>query len=450
MSRLLCLSVLLLLSFGSFFSSANAEQPNIIMILADDLGYGDLSCQGATDLQSPHIDQLLAGGVRLTNFYANSTVCSPTRAALMSGTYQDLVGVPGVIRDTLDNNWGWLSPDAKLLPAYLGDVGYHTALVGKWHLGLEQPQRPHDRGFDHFHGFLGDMMDDYYTHLRNGHNFMRKNDQVIDPKGHATDLFSDWACDYIEDRAQQKGQPFFLYLAYNAPHTPIQPPAEWLAKVQKREPQMTEKRAKLVALIEHMDAGIGQVMAKLDELQLTDNTLVIFSSDNGGQLGVGANNGPLRDGKGSMYEGGIKVACGARWPGVIPAGSTSNFQAMTMDLFATMLEAAGTDSPEELEGRSILPTLKGKPQTVLRESWFFRRREGGIRYGGKTIEAVHHKGWKLLQNAPFRPYELYHVAEDPLEKQDLSKANRKKMEEMTKLLRAQLQRYGSIPWQKPE
>ena len=153
------------------FSQAQTEQkPNIIVILVDDLGYGDLSCQGGTDIQTPHIDKLFEKGIRFNQFYANSTVCSPTRASLITGRYPDMVGVPGVIRTQEKNSWGYLTENSINLPDKLKEAGYHTALVGKWHLGLESPNRPNERGFDHFHGFLGDMMDDYYTHLREGNN----------------------------------------------------------------------------------------------------------------------------------------------------------------------------------------------------------------------------------------------------------------------------------------
>ena len=232
------------------------RRPNVIIILADDLGAGDLACCGAKDMQTPHLDRLFASGMRFTNFYANSCVCSPTRAALLSGRYPDLVGVPGVIRTHREDSWGYLSPSAVLLPKLLKDAGYRTAIVGKWHLGLESPNLPNERGFEHFHGFLGDMMDDYITHLRHGKNYLRLNDQEIEPKGHATDLFTTWACDFLKE--QKPERPFFLYLAYNAPHAPIQPPDEWLEKVKKRQPDLDAKRAKLVALIEHLDvADVG-------------------------------------------------------------------------------------------------------------------------------------------------------------------------------------------------
>ena len=291
-------------------ASAAGGKPNILVILADDLGYGDLSSYGATDIKSPNIDGLVAAGIRFDCFYANCPVCSPTRASLMTGRYPDLVGVPGVIRTHLADNWGYLLPQAVLLPQMLKRAGYHTALVGKWHLGLASPNTPNERGFDHFHGFLGDMMDDYYNHRRHGFNYLRLNDKEIDPQGHATDLFTQWAIDYLRDRstksvrvegvppsdrgqdARDTRQPFFLYLAYNAPHAPIQPPQEWLDRVKQREPGISERRAKLAALVEHLDAGIGKVLAALKETGLSDNTLVIFTSDNGGQLSLGSLNGP--------------------------------------------------------------------------------------------------------------------------------------------------------------
>ncbi len=434
---------------GSDVRSARSAEarPNILMILVDDLGYGDLSSYGAKDLKSPNIDRLAERGLKFSNFYANCPVCSPTRAALLTGRYQDLVGVPGVIRTHADNSWGWLSPDAVLLPKSLKAAGYHSGIIGKWHLGLGSPNTPGARGFDHFHGFLGDMMDDYYNHRRHNINYMRLNETEIDPQGHATDLFTEWACDYLKER--KPGEPFFLYLAYNAPHTPIQPPKEWLEKVKQREPNLTDRRAKLVALIEHLDHGIGQVMNCLEEQNLAGNTLVLFSSDNGGQLEAGANNGPLRDGKQSVYEGGLKVPAIAVWPGHIAPGRQTDFRAMSMDLFPTMEAAAGLQPSSGIDGLSVLPTLLGQTQEPLRTHWFFRRREGGTRYGGKTIEAVIRGDWKLLQNSPFEPQELYNLKDDPQEKNNVIQKERKVFQQLAAELRREIQRYGSVPWQPP-
>ena len=441
---------LLILGLSQNFTLAN-QPPNLIVILVDDLGYGDLSAYGAADLQSPHVDQFLSEGMRFDNFYANCPVCSPTRAALLTGMYQDRVGVPGVIRTHSENSWGYLAPDCTTIASVLKDSGYYTAIVGKWHLGLEEPNRPNDRGFDHFHGYLGDMMDDYYNHRRHDINYMRLNNETIDPEGHATDLFTQWSCDYLQQRAEKKEQPFFLYLAYNAPHTPIQPPEEWFQKVKKREPGISDKRAKLVALIEHLDEGIGKVLKCLEQTGQKDNTLVVFTSDNGGQIDVGANNGPLRDGKQSVYEGGLKVPGGVVWPGKIQAGSRSNLMVMSMDIFPTLLEAVGIEynGKDKLDSKSFLPTLLGESQDDLRQHLFFSRREGGNRYGGKTIEAVIRGDWKLLQNSPFKPLELYNLKNDPPEQKELSKQAPKIFNELSSALRRQIQYYGEVPWQKP-
>ncbi|MCX8036498.1 MAG: sulfatase [Candidatus Sumerlaeia bacterium] len=420
------------------------QNPNILMILADDLGWGDLSCYGAPDLKTPNLDRLAAEGVRFENFYANCPVCSPTRAALLTGRYPEMVGVPGVIRTHPNNSWGRLAPDARLLPAVLKPAGYTSAIVGKWHLGLESPSLPNERGFDFFHGFLGDMMDDYYTHLRHGNNYMRLNGEVIDPKGHATDLFTEWACEFL--RAQKRGKPFFLYLAYNAPHDPIQPPQEWLDHVRRRSPQMDERRAKLVALIEHMDDGIGKVLAALKEAGLEQDTLVVFSSDNGGLIRLGANNGPWRDGKGTLYEGGLRVPMIARWPGRIAAGTRSERVALTMDLFPTFVEAAGATLAHEIDGQSFLPALLGQSKPEPGRDLFFGRREGGKGFDGGTIECIRRGDWKLLRSQPGAPFELYNLKDDPCEKTDLAQTHPEKVKELSAALEVQLKRYAAVPW----
>jgi arylsulfatase A-like enzyme len=422
-------------------------KPNVLVILVDDLGYGDLSSYGATDLQSPNIDKLIAAGMRFDNFYANCPVCSPTRASLLTGRYPDLVGVPGVIRTHIRDNWGYLFPQAVLLPQMLKRAGYHTGIVGKWHLGLASPNLPNEQGFDHFHGFLGDMMDDYYNHRRHGFNYMRLNNREIDPQGHATDLFTQWAIDYLRERSQKKDQPFLLYLAYNAPHAPIQPPQEWLERVKQRQIGISEKRAKLVALIEHLDAGIGKVLDALKETGLSNNTLVIFTSDNGGDLGAGATNGPLRAGKGNMYEGGIREPMCAVWPGKIASGSHSDRVALTMDLFATVCEAARVRIEHAIDGRSILPTLTGKEQPGDNRTLFWVRREGGGQYGGRAYYAARQGDFKLLQNSPFEPMELYNLKDDPKEQKPLGRKH-PMYNKLFTALQVHITQAGAIPWQK--
>jgi arylsulfatase A-like enzyme len=437
--------VLLVTAFSGTSVKAQVQRPNIVVILVDDLGYGDLSSYGAEDLQTPAIDALAAAGIRFDRFYANSSVCSPTRASLLSGRYPPMAGVPGVIRTQAEDSWGALSENVTLLPEMLRRRGYHTAMIGKWHLGLYPPERPIDRGFDFFEGFLGDMMDDYYDHLREGINYVRRNGEEIAPEGHATDLFSSWAVRYIESRSASSA-PFFLYLAYNAPHTPIQPPESWLHRVMEREPGLDEARARLVALIEHMDYGIGQVIEALRENGHLENTLIVFTSDNGGQLNVGANNGPLRDGKGSMYEGGLRVPAIIVWPGVTQPGSTSAYPALTMDLYPTLLEAAGVPLKHFIDGRSFGPTLRGEGQEWQDRYLFFSRREGNPQYNGKTIEAVRQGSWKLLQNTPWTPMELYNLEEDPLEATDRSGSEPEILGRLAGALRKHIRESGKVPW----
>lgn len=426
-------------------ASREGSKPNILVILTDDQGWGDLGAYGATDLQTPAMDALVRRGMRFDNFYASCPVCSPTRAALLSGLIPDKIGVPGVIRTKPEDSWGFLSPSSTLLPEPLNAAGYHTALIGKWHLGLEKPSRPNDHGFDFFHGFLGDMMDDYWTHTRHGNHYMRRNEQDVRPVGHATDIFSDWAVDYVKSRAVSD-QPWFCLLAYNAPHFPVQPPQEWLDKVTAREPQADKTRAQLVAFIEHLDFGIGRVVAALAESGQEEDTLIIFTSDNGGHQGSKANCGPHRGYKQQMFEGGIAVPFCAVWPNKIKAGSRSDLVAQTIDLFPTICEVAGTTVEHQIDGISILPALLGGSQ-VLNRDLIWVRREGGQKYQGQDYYAIRRGPWKLLQNDPFERYKLYNLTEDPLEEKDISRHHPKICESLAAELRRHVQQAAEIPWQ---
>ena len=420
--------------------------PNILLILADDHGYGDISAHNGPSVQTPNIDRIAVGGTRFTQFYANSSVCSPSRASLMTGRYPDRVGVPGVIRTHAQNNWGYLRQDAITLPSMLKQKDYRTALIGKWHLGLEDENHPCKRGFDHFHGFLGDMMDDYYTHLRHQNNYMRQDFETIDPNGHATDLFTDWSMDFIRSQAQST-DPFFLYLAYNAPHTPIQPPDDWVERVREREPDITPQRAKYVALVEHMDDGIGRVLDTLEETGQLSNTLVIYTSDNGGAMQVGAHNGPLRGQKGEMYEGGIRVPTCAMWHEHLPEGEISDQVALLMDFYPTLCDLADIPINHEIEGRSILKTLQGEKQDLSERLLYWLRREGGQQFLGQCQHAVRQGDIKLLHNRPFQPLELYDLSSDPMETTDLSELNRDLYREMGGLFQVETQKAGHVPWQ---
>lgn len=449
---LVVIVLLICTAYSRHEATPAAARPNILLILTDDQGYHDVSYYGTRDLRTPNIDRLANTGMQFDNFYANCPVCSPTRAALLSGRYQDRVGVPGVIRTHAQDSWGYLDPKATLLPSLLKKANYHTAIIGKWHLGLESPNLPNQRGFNYFQGWLGDMMDDYQTHRRHGINYMRHNSQTIDPSGHATDLFTQWSVDYIKDRAKVNasgGKPFFLYLAYNAPHFPVQPPEAWLQKVKQREPGLNDTRAKLVAFIEHMDDGIGQVIQALKKSGQYENTLIIFTSDNGGHLPSLANNGPTRDGKQSMYEGGLRVPACFTWPNKIKAGSVSEQINLSMDIFPTLLDLADLKTPQPLESRSFLKTLLGEPLNEPERPLYFTRREGGTDWAGQCSYALRLGDWKLVQNKPNQAPELYNLKNDPQEKQNVIKEQPKIYQKLNALLMLNIQESGRVRWQKP-
>ena len=437
-----------ILTSAAFAQAVKSERPNILLILVDDLGYRDLSVFGTADIRTPNIDSLCRQGMRFDRFYANSPVCAPTRASLMSGRYPDRVGVPGLIRYHEADNWGYLAPGTVLVPSQLKEAGYHTALIGKWNLGLESPNLPNEMGFDLFHGWLEDMMDDYTLKRRHGINWMRRDTAAIDPPGHATDLFSQWAVGYIRERATEK-RPFFLFLSYNAPHFPVQPPQVQLERVLKRQPGIDPRRARLVAMIEHLDEGIGRVVAELKRTGAFDNTLIVFTGDNGGHLPDSADNGPLRDGKQSMYEGGLRVPTFFTWPGRIPAGSVSVQVNMSMDITPTLMELAGLPNALQTDGRSFLSVLRGAAPPKEERPLYFVRREGGPKYAGRAYHALLMGDWKLLQNGPEEPMELYNLREDPAERMNRMDRNGYVFKRMNPVLMRHIQEGGRVPWQKP-
>lgn len=440
--------LLLFFLFALFSDTVFAkDKPNILVILVDDLGYGDLSIQGAEDLQTPNIDRIFNEGMTFKNFYANCPVCSPSRASLLSGRYPDLVGVPGVIRTGGYSSWGYLSENAVLLPELLSEAGYESAIIGKWHLGVDTPNTPIERGFDYFKGFLGDMMDDYYTHLRAGENLMRFNEEVIKPEGHATDLFTDWAVEYISEK-KSSATPFFLYLAYNAPHSPIQPPEEWIKKVKKREINISEKRTNLVAFIEHLDDGIGKIISILEGNELLNSTLVVFTSDNGGALKYEANNGGLRGGKQDMYEGGIKVPAAFMWKSKIESGRTTKNVGLLMDLCPTICDFAGVTFSHEIDGISLVPTLVGNYQQTDERTIIWVRREG-YTYGGQAYYAARYKNLKILQNSAYEPLQMFDLENDEFEQKPIPTEG-KIFEELKLKLESHINKSGAVPWRKPE
>lgn len=447
--RLLMMTWALLLSailpLLSVAQETKTAKPNIILILADDLGIGDLSCMGSKDVRTPHIDRLAKDGILMNRFYANSTVCSPSRAALLSGRYPDLVGVPGVIRQDPKDSWGHLKENTLLLPAILKRTNYSTTLIGKWHLGYQSPNLPNDKGFDRFKGFLGDMMDDYYTHLRGGINWMRDNRTETQPAGHATDIFTDWAIETV-DSARKSPNPFFLYLAYNAPHFPIQPPDNFLKRVLERDPKTRMDRAKNIALVEHLDYSIGRLMDALRKNGQLENTLIIFTSDNGGSLPHAQSNGMLNGGKQDMLEGGIRVPAIFCWKNEIKPNQISNQTGILMDILPTLCTIAGIASPVTHEGMDLSPQLINQVPDNNDRTLFWVRREGGA-YNGQSYYAARKGSIKLLQNNPFEAFSMYDLDKDPLEKNPLEMKGNAMAAELKKLLMEHIRQSGAVPWQ---
>lgn len=423
-----------------------AIMPNIVLIMADDLGYGDLSSYGAEEMQTPHIDSIAEQGVRLTNYYANSTVCSPTRAALMTGKFSDLAGVPGVVRPDTNDSYGYLDPALELMPLHLKKKGYTTALIGKWHLGLTSPNLPNERGFDLYRGHLSGMMD-YYTHEHHGLSTLRHNKTPISVEGHATDLFSDWAVEYLHEQ-QGSDRPFFLYLAYTAPHSPIQPPENSVERVMTRDPGLDEKRAKFVALVEHMDDGIGRVLDTLKKTGQLKNTLVIFVSDNGGAEWFGADNGLLRGGKQDLFEGGIRVPGMAMWPGKIKPGTNRDDVMLSMDWLPTFAALFDMEVTHETDGRDMSALLLGGEAPANDRTLVWVRREGRDMMGIPHY-AVRQGDYKLVVNHPFEPPLLFNLADDPYEQSPIDMRGNAHARRLEDLLQTHIIASGRVPWRDP-
>lgn len=370
-----------------------SARPNIVFILADDLGYGDLGCYGCEDVQTPNLDRLATEGVRFTDYYANGAVCTPTRAAFMTGRYQQWLGLEDAV--TYQEMGRGLPEDGQTVADALRGAGYATGLVGKWHLGYDFERRPLQQGFDSFFGFLGGNHH-YFQHMdRIGVPDLWLGNESVEREGYTTDLLTAEALAFL---AKHREQPFFLYLAHAAPHFPWQGPDDANKLVEPKKKSWQEgDRETYAAMVERLDQGIGQVLHQLDELGLRESTLVVFSSDNGGH--THSRNAPMRDFKGTIWEGGTRVPCIARWPGHLPAGATTSQVAITMDWTATFRRIAGLGTdPAGEDGLDLLPILIGDEPT--RERTLFWRITN--RRSRKTVEegrAVRRGSWKFIEEA---------------------------------------------------
>jgi len=400
--------------------------PNIILILADDLGYGDISCYGNTTIRTPNLDLLASEGVKFTDFHSNGAVCSPTRAALLTGKYQQRTGVEGVItakshRDVgLDLNEITLAEEFKM-------HGYDCAMYGKWHLGYSKEYNPTLQGFDEFTGFVSGNID-YHAHIdQEGYLDWWKGNKIDNEAGYSTDLITDYGMTYIENHHSDiNNKPFFLYLAHEAPHYPYQKrDSEILRKVGVAGTKPVEKDSIPFIyreMVEIMDEGIGKILQKLKEVGQYDNTIIVFLSDNGASQN--GNNGVLRGYKAGAYEGGSRVPAIISFPGKIKKGIINNQTILTMDLLPTLLDFIGQKpSSNNIDGISIKDHLLYGADLPERDVFFSFKNRSFIRSGDWKLVRISDNGEAEI--------ELYNLSEDLQEKNDLSPDNPEMVKALT-------------------
>jgi len=402
-------------------------RPNIMYMVADDLGWKDVGFNGCTDIKTPNIDKLCTGGVKLTQFYVQP-MCTPTRAALMTGRYPFRYGlqtavIPSVCTYGLDTaEW--------LLPQALKEAGYKTAIIGKWHLGhADKKFWPRQRGFDYQYGaMIGEL--DYFTHEEHGVLDWYRDNKPVREKGYTTTLLGNDAVKYIE--AQNPSTPFYLYLTFNAPHTPYQAPKEYV----DRYPDIADPTRRTYAgMVACLDDNIGRVVAALNEKGLRDNTLILFQSDNGGtrnamfsgvmadvtKIKIPCDNGPYREGKGTLFEGACRVCACANWPGHIKPGSTVDGMIHAVDLYPTLAALAGASTAKckPLDGLNVWDTIaEGKPSPRTEFVYNIEPFRAGLRQGD----------WKLIWRTLLpSSVDLYDLAQDPSEQNNLATANPEKV-----------------------
>ncbi len=448
----------LLALFGGSLQAAAADQPNIIWIVADDLGYGELTSYGGKDVPTPNLDSIGRNGVRFTNAYVTAPFCAASRAALLTGRYQTRFGFEynPIGAANADPNIG-LPLSETLLPDVLREAGYVTGLVGKWHLGGSARFNPQRRGFDEFFGFLHEghyyvppPWNGHTTWLRRGalpgggegrwtspdgrliwsthlgsfepdydaDNPLLRNSQPVEEKSNLTDALAREAEDFI---TRHHAQPFFLYLAYNAVHSPLQGLGDYMKKFA-HIPDI--HRRIFVAMLAHLDDSVGRVLARVRSAGLERRTMIVFLSDNGGPTReLTSSNRPLRGEKGSLLEGGIRIPMMLQWPGRIPAGSTDSRLVSSLELFPTAAVAAGAKPAANLDGVDLLPHLAPPADTPIRPQHYWR-------VGPQTALRVGH--WKIYRGRNERTWQLFDLANDIGEARDLSKTHPEKIAELEK------------------
>jgi arylsulfatase A-like enzyme len=430
-AALLFASALFLSSFpGAQAADAPpAAKPNIVWIVADDLGYADCGVHGCRDVPTPHLDALAAAGVRFTDGYVTGAVCSPTRAALLTGRHQLRDGVP----DWIPPGKPGLNAGVPTLANYLKKAGYRTAAVGKWHLGEQDECHPLRRGFDEFFGFLGGGRNYFPDPARaagakvNHYTQIVRGREPVAESEYTTHAFGREAVDFLA-RQQGKAQPFFLYLAFNAVHTPMQAPDDYLQRFTAIE---DPKRRTYAGMLAAMDDAVGRVLKAIRDAGFEERTLVCFISDNGGPITRNAPNAsrntPLRGGKGETWEGGIRVPFFMKWPSRLKPGATFREPVIQMDLAATVLALAGQrpDANWPMDGVNLMPVLTGEAKLAPRAFCWEYHRQWAIREGQ----------WKLTFALPTKDATtpvlgLYDLSQDIGESRDLSAAEPERVKQM--------------------
>jgi arylsulfatase A-like enzyme len=397
------------------YAGGSPAKPNIVLIVADDLGYADVSFNPhhPKEVSTPNLDALARAGVICRQGYVTGNVCSPTRAGLMTGRYQQRVGIY-----TGGEGGSGLSLTEKIFPQFLRRAGYRSMAFGKWHLGLTRDYNPTARGFDDFYGFLGRGAHDYFK-LDDENSPLYRGLVPIKDKGYLTDRLSDEAVAFIKGN---KDRPFFAYLAYNAVHYPMQAPEESIKLFNTGDPT----RDRLLAMLKHMDGGIGRVVASLKQERVWDNTLIFFISDNGGAPNNHSNNAPLRGHKHQDFEGGVRVPFLVCWPAKLKAGGTFDAPVSALDILPTALAAAGIDLPSDrpLDGRDLLPLFSGTARPEPRNLFWCNGAAGGW-------WAVRSSDWKLV--AQKGKVHLFNLQKDPSETKDLAAQVPERVAELTRL-----------------
>ncbi|MBI3209777.1 MAG: sulfatase [Candidatus Solibacter usitatus] len=421
--------------FGAAMQAVpSRRKPNIVILLADDLGYGECGFQGNGEIPTPHIDSIAANGVRFTQGYVSAPFCTPSRAGLMTGRYQTRFGHErnATGKTNLLPHFG-LPLDQRTMADYLKAAGYATAAIGKWHLGGQPQHHPLRRGFDEFFGFLHEGH--FYfpppyrgavTRLRekeppyDDDNPVLRGTEPITESAYLTDALAREAVRFME---RNRNRPFFLYLPFNAIHSPMQAPVPLMTEVESIR---DEHRRLFAAMMRSMDNAVGKVLDKLKELRLEEDTLVVFLSDNGGPTGeLTSSNKPLRGFKGQLYEGGIRIPFAMQWKGRIPAGKTDHRPVISLDILPTALAAAQASSPQPLDGVNLLPFVTGENTGAPHEVLFWR-------YGPNI--ALRRGALKLVRQAGVAEFQLFDVQSDASESKNIASEKPEAATDLRKVL----------------